>query len=702
MKNLINRNKVFIQLISATIFAIVLAAIFTYPSILHLNSLYIGDGWDNYEYASYQALAAKHMAAGELPFHATNFWRYPVGFEFDRGFDSFLTVTIGAVLVLLLGLPLAYNTTIIILMTLNGVLSFVYFRYLSRSFILGILGMIIFGFSFYVLGKASSHPNLLFVGGFPLFLWAVLRINRLVKLHMYDFFILFASIALIALGSLEYALFFGIFLLLYGTITFLFYKEAVIAFLKKILLYRKIVCISATVVFGAVGILFLPYIEAFINHAFSITSRKETLYAFTPGLSDFIFPNTYLTLWIKAFATSTTLASIEKVVFVGWAEILLLIGFLYFYCLKRAKLFFSVLLLSSLLLAMGYGQDNHLFFLPYRFLSNLFPFAVIAETGRYIVIFYLFLTSAIILFLASIKNDKTRNILIAIVLVFVFLERLPSGYYLTGTLENKQLVKSVQSIPASAVLDFPIYLTYARYNLLSIFYDKPIVNGYFHWSADGAYEQSFIKNSLLDRYICDRNDPILALPFDYFKESQEDQKMLDRLKSYNINTIVIHKDDKLYHTECTNVRLRLSRLLPYIAYLNPSSAQKQINASFMDGKPSFSFFLPYSGTFYLDGIFVNPSNPSQFLITHNNLSLGMPYGWENRGKTNGLELIPKYTLSIPVAAGDQITIYSPNTSSETGLALWYRYIKTGSQSVFPHLQFIKVFEDEKAIVYRVN
>src|SRR4029078_10702006 len=99
----------------------------------------------------------------------------------------------------------------------------------------------------------------------------------------------------------------------------------------------------------------------------------------------------------------------------------------------------------------------------------------------------------------------------------------------------------------------------ARYDVLSVLYDKPIVNGYFHWSADGATEKSFLTESqLLDRYMCNADNRLLASDL----ENQADTLLLLELKQFGIQTIVVHKDDKYYHTVCMSVRERLSNLLP--------------------------------------------------------------------------------------------------------------------------------------------
>jgi hypothetical protein len=166
------------DIVLVILFSALITILFTWPGILSLSSRYIGDGYDNYEYASYQSLAAQRITSGQFPFGFTNFWRYPVGFDFGRGFDSYLTVSTGAFLKLFLGMPLSYNLTIYVLLILNGLFSYIFFRYLTGSKSLGLIGAIIYGFSFYALARGSSHPNLMFEGGIPLLFLAVIRLMK--------------------------------------------------------------------------------------------------------------------------------------------------------------------------------------------------------------------------------------------------------------------------------------------------------------------------------------------------------------------------------------------------------------------------------------------------------------------------------------------------------------------------------------------
>src|SRR5579859_8150018 len=107
-----NRN----HLLIALTLSIVLSIILTFPSVLSAGTKFIGDGYDNYEYASYQGLAAQFVRQWQFPFHYSTYWRYPVGFDFARGFDSYITVLLGMLLFFVVGFPLAYNLTIYILM----------------------------------------------------------------------------------------------------------------------------------------------------------------------------------------------------------------------------------------------------------------------------------------------------------------------------------------------------------------------------------------------------------------------------------------------------------------------------------------------------------------------------------------------------------------------------------------------------------
>ncbi len=216
-------------------FVFLLTSLFTYPAITQMTSSLLGDGGDNYEYASYQGLAAQSLGQFKNPLTYTTFWRYPAGFDFARGFDSYLTVIGGAFLTLIFSLPASYNLSIFILFFLNALISFIFFRKLTSSVYLGIIGMIIYGFSFSSIARSASHPNLMFTGGLLLLATAVLELFQTTPLKTRHFLLFSFSILLTAAGSIVHMVFTAIFIPVFLLISFFFFPEKVKTTLLRIL-----------------------------------------------------------------------------------------------------------------------------------------------------------------------------------------------------------------------------------------------------------------------------------------------------------------------------------------------------------------------------------------------------------------------------------------------------------------------------------
>lgn len=684
---------------------ILLSVVLTWPSLLHISSQYIGDGGDNYEYASYQMLASHRIQSGLLPFGFTNFWRYPVGFDFARGFDSYLTVILGTTLNLFIAMPLAYNLTIFLLMSLNGIFSYLFFKELTKSKLLALIGMLIYGFSFYTIGKAASHPNLLFIGGFPLLGLTFLRLLKKETHFLKDYLYFFLALLVIAIGSSQYFLMLFIFLPIYLLLCLIFYKRETILFIDRLI---NINCLKALLLFLiSFFVIYFPQINAIINHSFVFLKRGDVLLNLTPSLSDFILPNPYLKLVISSILNSQSSPSIEKLVFIGFVEIIiLLIAIFYSLHLRNKKfcVFLITLFVIPFGLSLGFGKNDNLWFLPYHFLSNIFPFSTIPETGRYFVVFNFFIAVILVSLLSNLQIKK-RNYVLILLIIFLILERLPSSFYLTPSLKNLPYQKIVQNEKSSAVLDLPINFYYPNYDILSFYYNKPIVNGYFHWSADTDKEKSFIlKDNLLSRYICYANDSLQNNQINNLYEANLDGQMISLLKTNGINTIVVHKDDKFYYPVCKSFRERLSRLIAsdYVPLeTTPMTAEKQLNNYFWEGKPNFTYYSPDNGKLYLDGVYIAPGSKANFNI----LVDGKPlenYSWSVK-KDYSMELLPKYAIIVNVRAGSLITFSSPVQTNDTYFSLWYRFIPDNNSPKFTYEStFQKLFEDNNAIVYQLR
>jgi len=690
MKYSLNNFKIYIL---AVFTAITISIVLLYPALPKLNSSFIGDGGDNYEYASYTMLFKKNISEGHFPFEFTNYWRYPVGFDFERSFDSHLTVILGGTLNYFISSPLSYNLTIIFLMALNGIFSFIFFKYLTGSKALALLGMIMYGFSFYTLAKAEAHPNLLFIGGFPLLGYSILRIIKEQKINLTKSFLFFFSLFLIALGSKEYFLLAILFLIIYLVITTVFYKNNVKSILKEIKNAYKLIAVSTFAFLIALSVVFFPYISAVINGTFYLPPREDTLFTSTPSLIDYLIPNRYLDL-LSNIVKDHSRISIESMVFIGWIELLIFVLFFINRHIKtKFKLFILSIFLIPLILSFGYGEQNSFPLLPYRFLKDFIIFRAIAETNRYFVVFYLILSSTVVLTLATLKSNKRIfAIVVASVVALLLLERFPLKIITAATL-NDSYTKIVQKEPGTAVLDLPINIYYPGYNVLSFYYNKPLVNGYFHWSSDGPKERSFLTSSGLMDYYCNGQATI---------ETNNNDALIKNLKNYGITTIVIHKDKNFYYQACKSVRIKINSLftVPISLDLAPVM-EKQVVQKYLEGKASFNFYFPQDGVFYLDGVYIAPSSNTVINIALNNQLLP-GYAWSVKNDYS-MELLPKYSFSFSVKAGSMLSLFSSQETNNTYFSMWYRYKPDRKTQTLPYEPlFQKIFEDATVEVYQLK
>ncbi len=694
------RNKTWLKI---TGLSLLFAIIVTFPSIFHVGSTFIGDGWDNYQQAGYQAFVGKELREGQNPLIHTNFWRYPVGFDFSRAFDSYLAIGSGGLFSTILPMPLSYNLSIYLLLTLNGIASYYFFKKISQQHLLGLLGAIMYGFSFYVLSKTGSHANLIFVGAFPLTGLSLLKLRSEQPADKRSLILYSTTVAAILLGAMQYIILLGLELFWVLVIYVVLYKTEAKTLLERLSNHFGTWILLFTSSATAFLLLFNAQLTALLSGNFIFFARADVLKHATPSITDFFLPNAYLSFLSLPYMHSLSDSSIEKVVFFGYIELVLFFLFFVSKYTTRLKVFLGLAFLLPFLLSLGYGDYNRFFLLPYHAVSHIFPFTGIAEAGRFSVISLFLMSTAAILFLKDSRLSKKRMVMYCII-AGIILERLTFGFPLSDSLHDKYTT-IVKALPGKAVLDIPVNPYYARYNMLSLYYDKPIVNGYFHWSADGPREQSFLfHDSYLSLFSCSESDPILNSPTEQAFQHVINKQLVTILRDNNIKTIVVHKDDKFYHTVCTNVRQRLATLLnqTYSLSSTKNTGQKQLQGTLSETKPAISLYFPTKGVLYLDGAYLAPSSQANFAITLDNSPLQAEYGFDHGPDAYSLELMPKQAINIDVAAGSTLALSSEDYIKQTVFSVWYRYEPEGNDTIPLAQPFQKEYEDDKSAVYSVH
>jgi len=679
---------------SIFIFFVIISLVFTYPLLLNLKTKLIGNGFDNYQYVLYQYLAFKNITQFKFPFAFNNVIRYPLGFNFSYGSDSVFIILIGALLNFLTNFVTAYNLSLVFGYVLNGFCSYFLFLLLSKSKLIGLIGSIIYGYSFYSLARGAGHPNLMITGGFPLFLFSILNLKQRQKLI--DFALIFFSILLIFFSSSQYILFFLIFLLINLLFLFLFDNENVLKNYFAILKTQKTrIAVLFSIFFAIFIVFFHSHIAAILTGNFLKANREILATQNKIYLKEFILPNPFLKILLADFLNSKTISSIENVVFIGFLEPLLFLAFLITFPNSRKKYLILSNFLFFFILSLGFNNPDLNISLPYRFIYRFFPFEYIPESGRFYVIFYLFLTTGVVCLLKSIEKRKT---LLFLILALVILERIPSNYYLSHPYNDK-FAKVVQNQPGKAVFDIPINFDEPIYDVLPIVYKKKVLSGNFHWSADSLQSRSFVLNNQeLLRFLCRSDDPFFTQkqfmnPVIMQNEEKLNQSLLTLLAKNDIKLIVLHRDIpfKLYdYYNCRNVWLRVHTLLPETLYVNPINTSKTIGQEWPISQVNLQLFFPYDGSFIIDKIDLYTTEPTQLESILNNNPIILS---ENR--------------SFEVKKGSFLMIKSTNIFEKGYIRIWYRYLvneniilrKEFTNQAFP---LEKIYQDKDKEIWKIN
>lgn len=681
---------------------ILFTILFTLPSIVHLNTTLIGDGGDNYLNILYQDIVGKNFSHFTFPFSYDKTLRYPIGFDFSRGFDMPFFALIGGALRLFLNYVVAYNLTVYISFILNGISSYILFKHLSKSKIIGVIGAVIFGFSFYSLSRGAGHIGHATTAGFPLLIYSLIKLVE-TKSAKYIYYCALSGL-LVCFSFLQFPLFLSILLLVNILPLLIFFMPDLRTFVSILLVHKKHF-VAALLCFLFVFLLFfLPFISAMAKGTFVKGSREALGKENAIFLSELVLPNPYSRTVASTFVSSPTKPSIENVVFVGWIEIVLTILYVLFGKKTKYKMLILYNILLFLIFSLGLKNPDLNLPLPYSILFPHFPFNFVPETGRYVIFTSLFATMGIATFL---KHFKHRFALLMIILCLVVVERLTLNYYQSSNL-NKPYTQVVKSLSSQAVLDIPISSYTSTYNTLAILYGKSIVSGYMHWSVDTKESRSFMSQPGLNRFICDKKASVpisTNIPSFLQTQQKENIKLIRTLKENNISVLVIHKNDledhaKFYFPECANARIQTSLLLPQLFHPNVTD-NAQVMSLFFPALPGIGDTVSFQsdGNFSVEGFHVYPGDWLPLHTFLNGIEIQLPQEWMDKGDKN---MTQDVKISMTVKQGSKLTFkFDKNNNSDYSfIKMWYKFESTGTSSATLN-PIQKIYEDEDAAVFKL-
>jgi hypothetical protein len=687
----------------ALIFSTVITIVLTYPGILKMTDHFIGAGGDSYQYLGFETMIALRLKAGEWPFSHTTLWRYPIGIDFARSYDSVLSNVYGGLLAILLdNYTLAYNLTILSSLVFNGLCSYLLFQYLTKSKLLSLIGSVGYGFSFYNLARASGHANLLLTGGFALFLYSVLNLRS--KANWKNFFLIGLSVAVIQISSAQYFVMFCIVGAIVSLLTILFFPQESLKFIQ--LIFKQPIKL--------LGSLILPFIFFIFIFSPVVMAVKEgnfvwrTHHDYSPHLVDFVIPNTFLPVTLSNFSPIPfENRNIEHVVYLGILELILFFIATFKTRKKRSTQLLITLVSIFFVFSLGTKNPDTGLRMPYSWLINTYPFAAISEPNRYIIIVNLFMLIVIANWLNLYKKTKKYQALLILTLLVMILERISwQGYFQTFTLDGP-FVQVVKNQPGKAVLDLPA--NDSRYNQFPALYQKSIVFGYTHWLGDTFKTREFIDfNQEISRYFCDKEnkDYQLYSEENYLQQNLEKNKlMLQRLKASQINTLVVHKDYALYWDGCRSVLSHISQLFPPIMNANKSGfKENQAHTEWAGSNINTGLFFPQKGSMRVIKINLGPSiNIDDLEIKINDQKVDLEK-W-NFTQDDSIWMSPKdQTTFTSVTTGSKLTVKSPVFTDHGFITIWYYYDIDNQDETKATLQYNdleKIFEDKDKAVYNI-
>lgn len=690
--------------------SIALTLLFTYPAIFKLDTHYIGDGGDNYQYAGFQYLVVNNLLAGKWPYDFIQSWRYPVGFEFERGYDSILS-TLGGGLLLksTLRSAFAYNVSILFSFLFNFWGSYLLFQKISKSRAWGVVAATAYGFSFYALARMGGHANLLLIGGFPLLVYSAWRWWQ--HASWGNMALMALSCLVIIFSSLQYSALVMIGVLVVLPLFALFYPRMLGEIVKKGKKHWEQFLIAGIVLLVVISPFINPFFNAYMNDDFIGRGSGED---FSPAASDLLLPNAYLQVPLSKLNPSTpSIFPIEQAVAIG-PVVFLLFLFLALRFGHKKQTWFAVGLSAVLLLLMAGSKNPETgLVLPYNFLRHIPPFSVIPESGRLVILAMLVMLMAISVTASKVwQTKKARLVSAGVVLTLLLLERFSWGNIYLQPIPDLAFAQAVQQQPGAAVLDIP--LMEQRQSILPIYYHKAVLTGEPHWLANTPDSVAFLQsNPILAGLACYSHLHLTGAKPEQNLSISEEQKQafFEYLKEYQINTIVVHRDNRLYWEDCQDVLTRQTQLVPQFVTAEVNANGGDSEAHLRWGGDSFEggLFFPRSGTVTLRGMRYAPSGdgPAAVQLDEQDLDTAAwqyQYSLREDGQQQALADLNAAGVQLPVQAGSRLRLTLPGTKSQGFMTIWYAY-QADEKSETVELRegnVVRVYEDEKVEVYRVE
>ncbi len=457
------------------------ALVVTFPLILHFGSALPGDGkdaWQNYwDYWWLRtALAAWHNPYQTPLLYAP--YGVPLYLHTLNPFNGFVTLPIQ----LLFGLTAAYNSVVILSLTLAAFFAALLVGHVSGGRRAGFVGGVIYAFGSYHLAQLLGHANLIASEWLPAYMLAlIVAIEAGGRARLLPAFGAFVALTLLTLCDWQYVLFAGVFTACYGV--------------YHALARRSLVPLAvAAAVGGAWAIVATPLLLATARELRDTAGDRPAVLgaaSFSADLLSFFVPSplqTWWGAWAERVGGLAQAPVVERGVFLGVLPLLLAACGLWL--ARRRAAFWAVFAGFCFLLALGpvlqiAGHPFGNVPLPYRLLQLLPGVNVSRVPARFALLVTLALAILAGLGLVGLRarfprldRGAFRFVVTPLLVAALLAEHLAIPYPLTATEESPFYRQLAASAEPGTILELPFSLTRSTSLFGQTIHGRPIVGGY--------------------------------------------------------------------------------------------------------------------------------------------------------------------------------------------------------------------------------
>lgn len=653
--------------------------------VFNPNENLIGIKSDDYQYMGFMYLTHQNISEFKMPFAFNNYFRYPSGFNYEYGFDGAFPVFLGAILLFFTNLILSYNLVIFIILFLNIYISYIFLSKISKiksgneNVLLSLTAAFIFGSSSYVIARLNSHTNMAVIFGFPILLYSLIRLfeefeKESKKIAGSIIASIYLGLFFIIAGSIQFSVMIGFIFILFVIYSLIKYRLKFFAWLLKAMMQNKLLFVFGTFIFFSVFMFFFHgYVLAALGG--SLNTRYLAQKISNANFANFFFPNQYIGSWFNYINQMPP--SMESVITLGIIPMLLFL-FAIFQNIKKRDTTYTILTVFVFLF----------------FMFGLVRLPFLPQAGRLVV-----LLSLLSSFYLLLNLRVSKKILLIAIFLFVILEKFTYSIYQNPI--ELPYYKFVRELEGTAVLNVPLNQYEPQRSILPYFFDKKIMDGYFHFPAINVISTKNFADKYFSRFDCNSLRDGLV---DENYGNVDVEKVVEFSRANDIKYMILHKDDSIgniYQPGCENV-------LRWMSYITPKQI---IIESSTNGvvKNDLVFSKDEGGVAYIringhGKLYIN--DISVYADKNINVLMESKFGQEVFTK-KAEELLDQSSAGlipaiIDVVEGDEVILklLNDDINQVRYLTLYYAFDGV-SADIRQEGYFNKIYEDQHVDIYKI-